>query len=372
MKIHTIFGTRPEAIKMAPFIRELRKQKALEVKICVTSQHSTMLEQALALFNLVPDVDLKIMKPDQNLAQLTESALHGLYHFYQQERPDLVLVQGDTTTTFVAALAAFYHKIPVGHVEAGIRSYNKYFPWPEEVNRKLTTAIADLFFAPTALTAQNLLNEGIDQKAVHITGNTIIDVLLDTKERIKERPLAEELNNRFSYLDPGKKLLLVTAHRRESFGKDFEDMCRALAEIAKAQDLQLIFPVHLNPNVQGPVYDYLKGIKNVFLIAPQDYFSLVYLLERCYLVLTDSGGIQEEAPAFHKPLLVMRKITDRLEGLSAGVAKLVGTETKGIVDATRLMLESEDAYNQMTGIANPYGDGKAAQRITEIIVKQFG
>jgi UDP-N-acetylglucosamine 2-epimerase (non-hydrolysing) len=369
MKIHVVFGTRPEAIKMAPIIQELRRQGISEVKICVTSQHRSMLEQALALFNLVPDIDLNIMKPNQNLSELTQNALSGLYDFFQEERPNLVLVQGDTTTTFVASLAAFYHKIAVGHVEAGIRSHHKYSPWPEETNRKLTSCVADLHFAPTPLAAQNLLNEGIDKNSIHITGNTIIDVLLEVKETIKKNPLSVQLKHKFSYLDPSKKLLLVTAHRRESFGTAFAEICKALATIAKSKDVQLIFPVHLNPNVQAPVHHYLKDFKNVFLIEPQDYFSLVYLLERCYLVLTDSGGIQEEAPSFNKPLLVMRNVTERVEGLDVGVAKLVGTEMKSIVEATRLLLENEAEYNKMTGIPNPYGDGKAAQRICEIIAK---
>lgn len=369
MKIFTIFGTRPEAIKMAPVIKELIKREIAEVKICVTSQHKFMLEQVLTLFNLVPDYDLKIMKPNQDLADLTQSALGGLYEIFQKERPDSVLIQGDTTTTFAASLAAFYHKIPVGHIEGGIRSFDKYAPWPEEINRKLTSCIADLHFTPTSFTAKNLLNEGIEDKKIYITGNTIIDVLLEAKIQITNSIISQQLNDKFSYLDPNKKLILVTAHRRESFGKSFAEICKALVVIAKNKNIQLIFPVHLNPNVQMQVKKYLENISNVFLIEPQDYFSLVYLFERCYLVLTDSGGIQEEAPTFGKPLLVMRKVTDRLEGITAGVAKLVGTESKQIINAATQMLEDETAYKKMTGISNPYGDGKAAERIVDIIAK---
>lgn len=369
MKIFTIFGTRPEALKMIPVIHALKKQEQVEVKTGVTSQHTAMLEQALASFNLSPSWDLQIMKPDQNLAELTQAAVGGLYELFQREKPDKILVQGDTTTAFSAALAAFYHKIPVGHIEAGLRSHNPASPWPEEINRRLTTVIADWHFAPTGLAAKNLLKEGIEEQKIFITGNTIIDLLLETKRLITAPEKARQLQQQFPWLDPAKKLLLVTAHRRESFGQSLEAICKALASLSRMNNVQLVFPVHLNPNVQKPVNQYLKNIKNIFLMPPLDYFSLVYLLEKSYLVLTDSGGIQEEAPTFGKPVLVMRQVTERMEGIHAGLARLVGTQTQEIVENTTRLIEDETAYAAMTGIPNPYGDGRAAERIAEILLK---
>lgn len=367
MKIFIVFGTRPEAIKLISLINELKKRQFAEIKVCVTSQHDTMLAQVLELFNIVPDYDLKLMKPNQNLAELTQAAMGSLYDLFAREKPDRVLVHGDTTTTFVASLAAFYHKIPVGHIEAGLRSYNRYSPWPEEIYRQLTSCIADMHFAPTTYTAENLVREGISANEVFVTGNTVVDLLLQVKQLIMDKALQTELKDKFSFLDSSKKLILVTAHRRESFGKSFEHMCKALARIAEEKNVEIIFPVHLNPNVREPVHQYLKNLKNVFLIDPVDYFSMVYLQERCYMILTDSGGIQEEAPTFGKPLLVMRNLTERTEGIAAGVSKLVGTDMQAIIDETLNVLHYDSAYNQMTCIVNPYGDGKAAQRIADLI-----
>ncbi|STX28205.1 UDP-N-acetylglucosamine 2-epimerase [Legionella beliardensis] len=368
MKIFIVFGTRPEAIKMIPVIKELKKRNFAQIEICITSQHTFMLQQVLSLFDIQCDYDLNIMKYDQTITETLTSALSGLNELFQKHKPNRVLVHGDTTTTFAGALAAFYNHIPVGHVEAGIRSHNIYSPWPEEINRKLAGTIADLHFAPTFHTAKNLLLEGVKESHIYITGNTVVDILLETKKIIAKRRMKKQLDEKFSYLDPRKKLLLITVHRREIFGKSFAAICKALAAIAKFNDVQLIFPVHLNPHVQAPVKKYLSNIKNIFLIEPQDYFSMLYLMQRCYVVLTDSGGIQEEAPAFNKPLIVMREITERVEGLSAGVAKLVGVRKEGIVKATQEILEDRKIYEAMARVSNPYGDGKAAQRIADVIV----
>ncbi len=297
MKILAIFGTRPEAIKMAPVINELKKSNKHQVQVCITAQHRQMLDQVLDIFNIQPDYDLNIMQDNQTLTQITYSILNKLDDIYQKIQPDFVLVQGDTTTTFTSALCAFYHKIPVGHIEAGLRSYDMFAPWPEEMNRKLTSHLAKIHFAPTENSVENLLKEGVNKKNIFVTGNTVIDALLHTLSWLNSnKKLLATYKQQFAKLNPDKKLILVTGHRRESFGQGFEEICKALATIAARKDVEIIYPVHLNPNVSTPVNTYLSQYQNIFLIPPQDYTTMVYLMNRCYLVLTDSGGIQEEAP----------------------------------------------------------------------------
>lgn len=368
MNILTIFGTRPEAIKMAPVINAIKKADKNDVRVCVTAQQRQMLDQVLDIFNIQPDYDLNAMQENQTLAQLTCSVLNKLDNIYKKYKPDFVLVQGDTTTTFVSALAAFYHKIPVGHIEAGLRSYDIFSPWPEEINRKLTGQIANIHFAPTNTAADNLLKEGINPASIFVTGNTVIDALLHTVAFLNaNQKLLSMYEENFSYLNPNKKLILVTGHRRESFGKGFEEICKALATLAQREDIEIIYPVHLNPNVLKPVANYLSEYKNIFLIPPKDYVTMVYLMQRCYLILTDSGGIQEEAPSLGKPLIVMRDKTERPEGIIAGNAKLAGVNAVNIVKEASFLLDNVDAYHQMSRKHNPYGDGQAATRIAEIM-----
>ena len=369
MRILTVFGTRPEAIKMAPLALRLADDSRFDARVCVTAQHRDMLDQVLRLFNLTPNYDLDLMKPGQGLTELTAAILSGLESVLAEFKPDLVLVHGDTTTTFATSLAAFYRQIPVGHVEAGLRTGNIYSPWPEEANRKLTGALARLHFAPTDTASQNLLNEGVADSSIHLTGNTVIDALLDVTDKIQRQPeLEAELAGQFDFLDDDKRLILVTGHRRESFGSGFENICKALRQIAERYpDAQVLYPVHLNPNVQEPVNRLLKDIDNVFLIAPQDYLPFVYLMNRSYLILTDSGGIQEEAPSLGKPVLVMRDTTERPEAVTAGTVKLVGTDTSVITDAVQQLMDDKEAYQRMSLSHNPYGDGKACRRIIEAL-----
>ncbi|ALS99141.1 non-hydrolyzing UDP-N-acetylglucosamine 2-epimerase [Lacimicrobium alkaliphilum] len=370
-KILLVFGTRPEAIKMAPLVLELQRRPEFEVQVCVTAQHRQMLDQVLQLFDLRPDYDLDLMQPGQDLYDITSRALLGLKTVLAESRPDLVLVHGDTTTTFAASLAAFYQRIAVGHVEAGLRTGDIYSPWPEECNRKLTGALTLLHFAPTQGSADNLLAENISENQVYITGNTVIDALLQVVKRIEGDPdLSESFARQFDFLDPDKKLILVTGHRRESFGGGFERICQALKELSARDDVQICYPVHLNPNVKEPVERILSGADNVHLIAPQDYLPFVYLMSRAYLILTDSGGIQEEAPSLGKPVLVMRDTTERPEAVVAGTVKLVGTDTQLIVDEATKLMDDEDAYNTMSVAHNPYGDGKGCIRIADIIKAQ--
>lgn len=369
-KILLVFGTRPEAIKMAPLVLELQQHSALEVKVCVTAQHREMLDQVLNLFNLTPDYDLNLMQPGQDLYDITTRALLGLRDVFAEAKPDLVLVHGDTTTTFAASLSAFYQKIPVGHIEAGLRTGDIYSPWPEEVNRRLTGALTKLHFAPTAKAQQNLLTENVDKSTVFITGNTVIDALIQVEELIENnQSLNHELSQKFDFIDPEKKLILVTGHRRESFGDGFERICQALKTLAEKPDVQICYPMHLNPNVREPVDRILSGISNVHLIEPQDYLPFVYLMSKSYLILTDSGGVQEEAPSLGKPVLVMRDTTERPEAVEAGTVKLVGTDYDCIVNEASRLLDDEAAYQQMSFAHNPYGDGKACARIAEIILK---
>lgn len=369
MKVLTVFGTRPEAIKMAPLALQLAADERFDAKVCVTAQHREMLDQVLSLFELTPDFDLNIMKPGQDLNDVTCGILQGLKSVFEEFKPDIVLVHGDTATTFATTLAAYYQQIPVGHVEAGLRTGNLYSPWPEEGNRKLTGALAKLHFAPTDTSQQNLLNEGITPTDIHVTGNTVIDALLDVAHKLDtNQALAQEQASRFPMLQAGKRLILVTGHRRESFGGGFERICQALADTAKAHpDTQILYPVHLNPNVREPVNRLLAGIDNVHLIEPQDYLPFVYLMNRAHIILTDSGGIQEEAPSLGKPVLVMRDTTERPEAVSAGTVKLVGTDASTITEELTRLLTDEEAYNAMSYAHNPYGDGTACERIRNVL-----
>lgn len=361
-----VFGTRPEAIKMAPVIAALKSNRHLETKVCVTAQHREMLDQVLRLFEIEPDFDLNVMKWGQDLSDTTCGVLRGMREVFSSYRPDRILVHGDTTTTFAASLAAYYHRIAVAHVEAGLRTGNLYAPWPEEANRKLTGSLADLHFAPTELAKRNLVAEGIDPQRIHVTGNTVIDALLWVVGFLESHPnINRSLEQQFAFLDRSKKLILVTGHRRESFGPGFERICRALAGIASRENVEVVYPVHLNPNVREPVFRLLNGARNVHLVEPLDYLPFVYLMRRAYFVLTDSGGIQEEAPSLGKPVLVMRETTERPEAIAAGTVKLVGTSEETILLETDRLLSDQTHYESMSRAANPYGDGKASQRIVQ-------
>jgi len=367
-KIMLVFGTRPEAIKMAPVVRALSEAKQWEVKVCVTAQHRQMLDQVLALFGIIPDFDLNLMKPGQDLTDITSNVLIGMREVFNQWKPDLVFVHGDTTTAMAASLAAFYAKIPIAHVEAGLRTNNIYSPWPEELNRRMVGRIASQHFAPTEAARANLLAEGCADESVHVTGNTVIDALHNVIERINtDAALGQQLHERFAFLLEDKRLILVTGHRRENFGKGFEDICKALREIAERDNVEIVYPVHLNPNVQEPVTRILGDCPNIHLIEPLDYLPFVYLMNRAYILLTDSGGIQEEAPSLGKPVLVMRDTTERPEAVKVGTVRLVGTDVSRIVSAANELLDDIQKYQSMSQSYNPYGDGQAAQRIVEIL-----
>ena len=369
-KILLVFGTRPEAIKMSPLVKRLQAQPAFDVKVCVTAQHRHMLDQVLSLFDIRPDFDLNLMKPGQDLDDITSGVLLGLKSVLMQWRPDAMLVHGDTSTTFAASLAAFYQRIPVGHVEAGLRTGNLYSPWPEEANRKLTSVLAHWHFAPTTTSRNNLLNEGISSETIHVTGNTVIDALLQVREKIVTNAgLRNQFKKEFSFLDPTMRLVLVTGHRRENFGEGFEHICQALASIAlNHANVQVVYPVHLNPQVQEPVRRLLGKVKNVHLIEPLDYLPFVYLMDKSTLILTDSGGIQEEAPSLGKPVLVMRDTTERPEAVEAGTVRLVGTNADEIVTQTSILLSNSEAYTAMAFAHNPYGDGLACDRIAQALL----
>jgi len=371
MKILMIFGTRPEAIKMAPLALKLKQNKAFETKVCVTAQHREMLDQVLELFALRPDYDLDIMKPNQDLSDITSRILQGLKTVLQQYQPELVLVHGDTTTTFAASLAAYYQQIPVGHVEAGLRTNNIYSPWPEEANRKITSVLTKYHFAPTETSKNNLLAEGINPNNIHITGNTVIDALLAVVNKIEtDTTLQNKFEQQFDFLPSHCKFILVTGHRRESFGDGFERICKALATIAaKHPNIHIVYPVHLNPNVREPVNRILNNTRNIHLIEPQDYLPFVYLMNRAHIILTDSGGVQEEAPSLGKPVLVMRNTTERPEAIQAGTVKLVGTNSDKIVHEISQLLLNQQSYQQMCYAHNPYGDGKACQRIVDVLLE---
>ena len=381
-----VFGTRPEAIKMAPLVKAFQARRdQVETIVCVTAQHREMLDQVLEIFDIQPEYDLDIMKPNQDLYDVSAKVLLGMRDVLKEAAPDVVLVHGDTTTSTMAALAAFYQHIPVGHVEAGLRTHNIYSPWPEEMNRQITGRIATYDFAPTPLSRQNLLDEHTPQQRIIVTGNTVIDALYWVVDKIKSNPeLNAELADgirAFGYdvnrLEHGKKLVLITGHRRENFGEGFKNICQAIKTLAERfQDVDFVYPMHLNPNVRQPIYqlfgeDLAKGKGNLFFINPLEYQSFVYLMEKSHIVLTDSGGIQEEAPGLGKPVLVMRDTTERPEALEAGTVKLVGTDYDAIVDNMSMLLNDADAYHAMSHAVNPYGDGKACARIVDHLIKSL-
>ncbi|MBD5220004.1 MAG: UDP-N-acetylglucosamine 2-epimerase (non-hydrolyzing) [Bacteroidales bacterium] len=381
-KILLVFGTRPEAIKMAPVVIEFQKHPdKFETIVCVTGQHRKMLDQVLELFEIKPDYDLNIMKQGQDLYDVTTRVLTGMRNVLKEVQPDVVLVHGDTTTSTTAALAAFYQQIPVGHVEAGLRTHNIYSPWPEEINRQITGRIATYNFAPTPLSRENLIREDVSDEKITVTGNTVIDALYMVVDKIRNNPkLDAELNSELKKagydvdrLTDGKKLVLITGHRRENFGDGFISMCKAIKTLTeKYPDVDFVYPMHLNPNVRKPIHevfgDNLQGLNNMFFIEPLEYLSFVYLMEKSDIVLTDSGGIQEEAPGLGKPVLVMRDTTERPEALSAGTVKLVGTNYDKIVGEVSALLEDEKYYDTMSKAVNPYGDGHACKRITDIFL----
>lgn len=363
-KVLFVFGTRPEAIKMAPVVKALQENNSLEAKVCVTAQHREMLDQVLELFKIKPDYDLNLMTSSQTLAEISTKALNGVFGILQEWKPDLVLVHGDTTTTAAAAMACFYQRVPVGHVEAGLRTNNIWSPWPEEFNRRVTGLVARLNFAPTAEAKTNLLTENVPEEWIDITGNTVIDALLFISKYIDENSdVQEKLSKKFDFLDSKKKMLLVTGHRRENFGDGMKSICLSLLSLSQRKDLDIVYPVHMNPNVKGPVETYLTNQPNIHLLSPQDYLSFVYLMKRSNIILTDSGGIQEEAPALAKPVLVMRDTTERPEAVVAGTAKLVGTNEQRIVAEVAKLLESDAEYAKMAESKNPYGDGRSSQHI---------
>lgn len=367
-KIITIFGTRPEAIKMAPLVKELEKREGIDSKVCVTAQHREMLDQVLGLFDIKPDFDLNIMKSKQTLTGITNKVLEGLEEVFANEKPDMILVHGDTTTTFSGALAAFYQQIKVGHVEAGLRTFDKYFPFPEEMNRKLTGSLADLHFAPTKGSKSNLLREGINEKEVFITGNTVIDAMLHTVE--EDYVFENELLNNIDFKN--KKVIMITAHRRENWGQGIENICNALNKVVEEnEDVELVYLVHLNPVVKDVVNVKLGGKERIHLLPPLDTKETHNLMNKCFMVMTDSGGLQEEAPHLGKPVLVLRDVTERPEAVEYGTVKLVGTDIDKIVNSANTLINNEEEYLKMSKAANPYGDGFASKRIVDIIEKYF-
>ncbi|MBM3179039.1 MAG: UDP-N-acetylglucosamine 2-epimerase (non-hydrolyzing) [Chloroflexi bacterium] len=390
MRVLSVFGTRPEAVKMAPIVRLLAQSAGVESRVCVTAQHRQMLDQVLSLFEVTPDYDLDLMRDDQSLAQLSAAIFTNLDPVITDFKPDWVLAQGDTTTVAMTSLLAYYHRIKFGHVEAGLRTHDKWQPFPEEINRRVAGVTADLHFAPTEWSKQNLLREGIDESIIKVTGNTVIDALqyvskqdepaeiteliMSLRAIAKQSPSAggllrrEEHPPRNDIGNDDKKLILVTAHRRENFGRPMEDICQALIELAKRGDVEIVYPVHLNPNVQEPVYRLLKGKDHITLLPPLDYLPLVHLMKHTALILTDSGGIQEEAPAFGIPTLVLREVTERPEGVAAGTLKLVGTGTSRIFQEAKRLLDNEIAYAEMAKAVNPYGDGHAAEKIIQALI----
>jgi UDP-N-acetylglucosamine 2-epimerase (non-hydrolysing) len=372
-KILHVFGTRPEAIKMAPLIRAFKGSSHFESRVCVTAQHREMLDQVLDLFEIVPDYDLNLMKTGQTLTDITTAILTNLKPILVDFKPDLLLVHGDTATTFAASLAAYYEKIDVGHVEAGLRTGDMYSPWPEEINRKLTGGIAKVHFAPTETAKNNLINEGVSSAQIFVTGNTIIDALISVKDKIYcDKELATDLSSNFPNIDFTKKIILITGHRRENFGDGFENICQAISQLARdRQDVEFVYPVHLNPNVQSPVKKYLSEYKNIHLISPVEYLPFVYLMTNSEIILTDSGGIQEEAPSLGKPVLVMRDTTERPEAVAAGTVKLVGTNKLKIYKQVCRLLDDKSEYLKMSTANNPFGDGLASQKIISSLEKYW-
>ncbi|WP_223899063.1 non-hydrolyzing UDP-N-acetylglucosamine 2-epimerase [Sulfurovum sp. TSL1] len=376
-KILIVFGTRPEAIKMAPLVKEFQKHSdTFETKVCVTAQHREMLDQVLELFEIVPDYDLDIMKPGQDLYDVTSNVLLGLKPVLEEYKPDVVFVHGDTSTTFTAALAAFYQQIKVAHIEAGLRTGDIYSPWPEEANRKLTSQITAYHFAPTATSKENLLKENVDERSIEVTGNTVIDALFLALAKIRnDQTLEQEIIktidkavNNSTFNIQNSKLILVTGHRRENHGQGFINICNALKEIALSNpDIDIVYPVHLNPNVQKPVKELLSDVPNIYLIPPLQYEQFIYMMEKSYFIITDSGGVQEEAPSLGKPVLVMRDTTERPEALEAGTVKLVGTDTELIIKEAQELIDDQKAYAKMSQASNPYGDGHACQKVIEFL-----
>ena len=368
MRVLFFFGTRPEAIKMAPLIKELQKYpEKFDVKVCVSAQHREMLDQVLHFFHIKPDFDLNVMKTNQNLFHITAEVLNGIRKVITMYKPDWLIVQGDTTTTFVGALAAFYEKVKIAHIEAGLRSFNKHVPFPEEMNRILTTHLSDLHFAPTLKAKGNLLREAVPEDKIFVVGNTSIDALFLCLKEVKKK--CPEDYESFRDIDFKCRIMLVTGHRRESFGKPFKNICHALKMLAQNNDIEIVYPVHLNPNVRKPVFDILKNIPNIHLIDPLDYPSFVWLMNKSYIILTDSGGVQEEAPSLGKPVLVMRDVTERTEGIDAGTAKLVGTDKDKIASEAQKLLNEKREYDSMVNALNPYGDGMASRRIRKVFEK---
>jgi UDP-N-acetylglucosamine 2-epimerase (non-hydrolysing) len=367
-KILVVFGTRPEAIKMAPVINALKVDRTFDTRVCVTGQHREMLDQVLQVFNISPDYDLDIMKENQDLSDITSNVVIGLRKILNEFKPSRVLVHGDTTTTLAASLASYYAKVPVCHVEAGLRTGNIYSPWPEEMNRKLTSSITDIHFAPTQWAKKNLINEGVQGGKIEVTGNTVIDALLWVSEKIKSNSLLEKsLEDKFTFISASKafkeKIILVTGHRRENFGEPLEDICHTLLEIATIENVRVVYPVHLNPSVQKPVYEILGNHPNIHLIEPQSYVPFVYLMNQAHIIITDSGGIQEEAPTLGKPVLVTRDTTERPEAVEAGTVKLVGSNPYDILKETKRLLNDPDYYLKISFTHNPYGDGHASEKI---------
>ena len=374
-KILLVFGTRPEAIKMAPLVKAFENEPTIESKVCVTAQHREMLDQVLEMFDIKPEYDLNIMKPGQDLFDVTSNVLLGLKNVLNEFKPDVVLVHGDTTTSSSASLASFYNKIKVGHVEAGLRTGDLYSPWPEEANRQITGVLANYHFAPTTTSEKNLLKENKDPKNIIVTGNTVIDALFLALDKIEKNDelktkIVESINSQYG-LQKDKKLILVTGHRRENFGDGFVNICEALKTIAlNNPDIDIVYPVHLNPNVQKPVKDILSDTKNVFLIEPLQYEQFIYMMNKSYFIITDSGGVQEEAPSLGKPVLVMRDTTERPEAVEAGTVKLVGTNKDIIIKEAQNLIDNQEEYNKMSKAHNPYGDGKACERIVEFIKEE--
>ena len=371
--ILVVFGTRPEAIKLAPVIKAItQKSEIFDLRVCVTAQHREMLDQVLALFNIIPDYDLDLMQSGQDLTDITVKVLSGLRDVLRELCPDYVIVHGDTTTTMAASLAAYYEKVKVVHIEAGLRTGNIYSPWPEEMNRKLTGAITHIHFSPTELSNKNLIGEGVSVDSIFITGNTVIDALYNVIEKIKqESALSNELENYFDFLPANNRIVLITGHRRENFGEGFENICLALSQLSVSYpDVEFVYPVHLNPNVREPVNRLLNNTKNIHLIEPLDYLPFIHLMNKSYIILTDSGGVQEEAPSLGKPVLVMRDTTERPEAVETGTVKLVGTDINMIIESLSVLLDDQDEYNKMSFAHNPYGDGKASERIVSVLENQ--
>lgn len=373
IKVLTVFGTRPEAIKMAPLVKGLDSNPKFQSKVCVTAQHREMLDQVLSLFEITPDIDLDIMRPNQDLFELSSNVLLSIRDVFKSLRPDLVLVQGDTTTTFISALGAFYEGIPVGHVEAGLRTGNLKAPFPEEANRKLTTILTSLHFCPTKRNVENLILEGINRSSIWVTGNTVIDALIWVQKKVKRLPAETWINvwgTASEIIEKEASIILMTGHRRENFGRGFKNICGAVNKLASMhKDWHFIYPVHLNPNVSGPVNSMLGGLSNVHLIEPLDYAPFVFLMDRAKIILTDSGGVQEEAPSLGKPVLVMREVTERQEGVDSGTVKLVGTDSEKIIESVETLMKNDAAYCSMSQAINPYGDGRSASRIIDVILE---